>query len=112
MNKVINSVILLAIAAAAFDASAIPASTRADRAAEACRTQVKKDAEGARLRYDRVLWTAPAEVSGHTLVFRNAWVSVDGRNERRRVQCDVLNIGKRVIASAVVPGEFVPNRNS
>ena len=112
MNRVINSAILIAIAAAAFDASAIPTSTRSAKAAVACRTAVQIDADGARLRYDRILWTAPADASGHTLVYRNAWVTVDGKQERRRVQCDVANVGKRVIASAVVPGEFVPHRNS
>ena len=112
MNSIINSAILIAMAAAAIDAGAIPVSTRSEQAAAACRTLVQKDEDGARLRYDQILWTAPAEVSGHTLVFRDAWVTVDGKQERRRVRCEVVNVGKRVIASAVVPGEFVRNRNS
>ena len=111
MNSIINSAILVAMAAA-IDAGAIPVSTRSEQAAAACRTLVQKDEDGARLRYDHILWTAPAEVSGHTLVFRNAWITVDGKQERRRVRCEVVNVGKRVIASAVVLGEFVRNRNS
>ena len=112
MNRAINTAILITIAATAFDASAIPTSTHSERAAVACRTHVQTDADGARLRYAANLWTAPADVSGHTLVFRNASVTVNGKNERRRVQCEVAKIGSRAIASAVEPGEFVRNRNS